>query len=97
MKKEAPAKKVICTIPRLHDGWMLSLAPWCPGCHIGIINRLLCEVLEELGIQADIVKVEDLQEIVNRGIMMTPAVFIDGEAKIVGRVPTADELKKLLR
>ena len=51
MKKEAPAKKVICTIPRLHDGWMLSLAPWCPGCHIGIINRLLCEVLEELGIQ----------------------------------------------
>jgi 2-oxoglutarate ferredoxin oxidoreductase subunit beta len=51
MKKEAPAKKVICTIPRLHDGWMLSLAPWCPGCHIGIINRLLCEVMEELGIQ----------------------------------------------
>jgi len=29
--------------------------------------------------------------------MMTPAVFINGEVKIVGRVPTADELKKLLR
>jgi small redox-active disulfide protein 2 len=61
------------------------------------VEKLVRNVVEELGIQADIVKVEDLQEIVNRGIMMTPAVFIDGEAKIVGRVPTEDELKELLR
>ena len=61
------------------------------------VIKLVRNIVEELGIQADIVKVEDLQEIVNRGIMMTHAVFIDGEAKIVGRVPTADELKKLLR
>ena len=61
------------------------------------VEKLVRNVVEELGIQADIVKIEDLQEIVNRRIMMTPAVFIDGEAKIVGRVPTADELKKLLR
>ena len=61
------------------------------------VEKLVRSIVEELGIQADIIKVEDLQEIVNRGIMMTPAVFIDGEAKIVGRVPTADELKKLLQ
>ena len=61
------------------------------------VEKLVRNIVEELGIQADIVKVEDLQEIVNRGIIMTPAVFIDGEAKIVGRVPTADELKKLLQ
>ena len=61
------------------------------------VEKLVRNIVEELGIQADIVKVEDLQEIVNRGVMMTPAVFIDGEAKIVGRVPTADELKKILR
>ena len=61
------------------------------------VEKLVRNIVEELGIKADIVKVEDLQEIVNRGIMMTPAVFIDGEVKIVGRVPTADELKKLLR
>ena len=60
------------------------------------VEKLVRNIVEELGIQADIIKIEDLQEIVNRGIMMTPAVFIDGEAKIVGRVPTADELKKLL-
>ena len=61
------------------------------------VEKLVRNIVEELGIQADIVKVEYLQEIVNRGIMMTPAIFIDGEAKIVGRVPTADEIKKLLR
>ena len=61
------------------------------------VENLVRNIIEELGIQADIIKIEDLQEIVNRGIMMTPAVFIDGEAKIVGRVPTADELKKLLQ
>jgi len=61
------------------------------------VEKLVRNIVEELGIQANIVKVEDLQEIVNRGIMMTPAIFIDGEAKIVGRVPTADELKKLLQ
>jgi small redox-active disulfide protein 2 len=61
------------------------------------VEKLVRDIVEELGIQADIVKVEDLQQIINRGIMMTPAVFIDGEAKIVGRVPTADELKKLLQ
>jgi len=61
------------------------------------VEKLVRSIVEELGIKADIIKVEDLQEIVNRGIMMTPAVFIDGEAKIVGRIPSADELKKLLQ
>jgi small redox-active disulfide protein 2 len=61
------------------------------------VEKLVRKIVEELGIQADIVKVEDLQEIINRGIMMTPAVFIDGEAKIVGRVPSADEIKNLLK
>ncbi len=60
------------------------------------VEKLVRNIVEELGIQVDIIKIEDLQEIVNRGIMMTPAVFIDGEAKIVGRVPSADEIKKLI-
>lgn len=51
MKEKSVAKKLVCTIPRLHTGWMLAFVPWCPGCHCGIINRLLCEVMEELDIQ----------------------------------------------
>jgi len=55
------------------------------------------KAVDELGIKAEIVKIDDLQEIVNRGVMMTPAVFVDGEAKIVGRVPSPNELKKILQ
>ena len=55
------------------------------------------KIVEELGAKVDIVKVEDLQEIINRGVMMTPAVFVDDEIKIVGHVPSADEVKKLLQ
>ena len=60
------------------------------------VEKLVRDIVEELGIQAEIVKVEDLQEIIDRGVMMTPAIFIDGESKIVGRVPGAKELKELL-
>ncbi len=51
MKEETLVKKVICTTPRLHGAGILATVPWCPGCHCGIIHRLLCEVIEELGIQ----------------------------------------------
>ena len=71
------------------------LGTGCAKCNT--TEKIIKKVVEELGINADIVKVEDLQEIINRGIMMTPAVYIDGEAKIVGRVPTTDEIKKLLQ
>ena len=46
---------------------------------------------------AEVIKVEDLQDIVDRGVMMTPAVVVDGEVKIVGHVPSAEEIKKLLK
>ena len=59
-------------------------------------EKIVKQVIEELGKDADVEKVEDLQEIVNRGVMMTPAVVVDGEVKIVGHVPSKDEIKKLL-
>ena len=55
------------------------------------------KAVEELGIQADVVKVEDLQDIIDRGVMMTPAVVIDGEVKISGHQPTVEEIKKILK
>jgi small redox-active disulfide protein 2 len=54
------------------------------------------KAVAELGIQAEVVKVEDLMEIVSRGVMMTPALVIDGQIKVVGRTPTVDEVKKWL-
>lgn len=50
----------------------------------------------EVGLDAEIVKVERLQEILDRGVMMTPALYIDGELKAVGRAPGVEEIKKML-
>ncbi|MEF8879280.1 MAG: thioredoxin family protein [Candidatus Thermoplasmatota archaeon] len=70
------------------------LGTGCPKCKK--TEKIIRQVVDELGKNVEIVKVEDLEEIVNRGIMMTPAVVVDGEEKIVGHVPSADEIKKLL-
>jgi len=71
------------------------LGTGCPKCKT--TEKNVRKVVDELKIQAEIVKIEDIQEIINRGVMMTPAVFIDGTAKIVGRIPSPDEIKKLLQ
>jgi len=61
------------------------------------IEKIIRQVVEELGKEVEIVKVEDLQEIVNRGVMVTPAVVVNGEVKITGRVASAKEIKKILQ
>ncbi len=71
------------------------LGTGCPKCKT--TEKNVRKAVEELGIQAEIVKVDDLQKIIDKGVMMTPAVFIDGEAKIVGHVPGPEEIKKLLQ
>jgi small redox-active disulfide protein 2 len=71
------------------------LGTGCPKCKRTIQN--LQDAVKALGIQAEIVKVDDITEIMNRGVMLTPAVFIDGEARVMGRVPTVGELKELLK
>lgn len=71
------------------------LGTGCPKCRT--TEKNVRKAVEESGIQAEIVKIEDLQQIIDRGVMLTPAVFIDGEAKIVGRVPSPDELKTLFQ
>ena len=50
----------------------------------------------ELGIEAMVEKVEDINVITGFGVMMTPALVIDGEVKVVGKVPSIEEIKKLL-
>jgi len=71
------------------------LGTGCPKCKAAVAN--VQKAVAELAIQADVVKVEDLAEIVSRGVMMTPAVVMDGQVKVVGKVPTVDEVKKWLQ
>ncbi len=49
-----------------------------------------------LGLDYEMEKITDINEIMAYGVMMTPALAVDGEVKIAGRVPSADELKKVL-
>jgi len=53
--------------------------------------------VKELGIAAEVVKVEDLDAIVEAGVMLTPALLINGEVVAEGRVADVNEIKDLLK
>jgi len=50
-----------------------------------------------LGIEYEIEKVTDINDIMKFGVVMTPALAVDGEVKLVGKVPSPDEIKGLLQ
>lgn len=54
------------------------------------------QAVKDLKIAAEIIKVTDIDEIVNRGVMMTPALFINGESRVEGRIPDVNEIKRML-
>jgi small redox-active disulfide protein 2 len=63
-----------------------------------------CEALKQateqaaqtLGLQYELEKVTDLKQIMAFGVMMTPALVVDGKVKVSGKVPSVDDIKKLL-
>ena len=55
------------------------------------------EVLEREGIEAELVKIEQLDEIMKHGVMMTPGLIIDGELKSAGKVPREKKLVAWIR
>jgi len=69
--------------------------PGCPRCQATEKNVL--QALKELGKEAEVVKVKDFREISVRGVMMTPAVIIDGVKVCEGRIPAAEEIKNWLQ
>jgi small redox-active disulfide protein 2 len=71
------------------------LGTGCPNCKRLLENTVTAA--GALGISPDIEKVEDIREIVKFGVMSTPALVVDGQVKLAGRVPSADEIKSLLQ
>jgi small redox-active disulfide protein 2 len=59
-------------------------------------TRNVERAVKELGVDAEVVKVEDISEIMDRDVMMTPALVIDGELRASGRVVDVKELKEML-
>jgi small redox-active disulfide protein 2 len=63
----------------------------CPKCWA--TKKLIQGVIKDLQVEAELVEVSDLDEIVDRGVIATPAVFVDGKLKCNGWVPTKKEVE----
>ncbi len=71
------------------------LGPGCPKCKTTYINVL--EALKQTGIEAEVEKIEDIEEMLKYNVLSTPVLMIDEVAKIKGRVPDINEIKQLLK
>lgn len=70
--------------------------PGCPRCQATEKNVLqaLKEVGKELGDEAQVVKIKDIKQISARGVILTPAVIIDGVKVCEGRIPNLQEVRR---
>ena len=66
------------------------LGPGCAKCHQA--EKIVKEAVAETGVDATVEKVSDMMQIAGFGVFGTPAVVINGEVKIVGKVPKKDEV-----
>ncbi len=71
------------------------LGPGCPKCKK--LEKQTIEAVNELKLDAQVTKVEDIVEIMNYGIMRTPGLVINEKVILSGRVPSMNELKKILQ
>ena len=60
------------------------------------LEKNVRKAVEKKGVKAEIVKVTDLMEITDRGVMITPGLVIDGRVVSSGKVPSVDEIASLL-
>jgi small redox-active disulfide protein 2 len=70
------------------------LGTGCPKCSQLYQNAQ--QAVAETGIEADVEKVTNLNDIMAFGVMVTPALAIDGQVKAAGKVPSADDIKKMI-
>ena len=70
------------------------LGTGCPKCQKLTENAETAA--KELGIEYELEKVKDINSIMKFGVMMTPALAVDGEVKVSGKVPEVKELKKMI-
>jgi small redox-active disulfide protein 2 len=73
---------------------ILVLGTGCAKCKT--LEKVTIQAVEESGIQAQVKKMEDIVEIMKFGVMTTPALVVDGQVVVKGRVPSVDEIKTML-
>ena len=55
------------------------------------------DAVKELGIEAEVIKVKDIKAITNYGVLVTPALAVDGVVKVAGKVPKVEEIKDWIK
>ncbi len=70
------------------------LGPGCTKCKV--LFEHADQAARELGLDYEIEKVTDIRTIMGYGVMTTPALVVNGEIKLAGRVPSAEQLKSVL-
>ena len=70
------------------------LGPGCASCE-GLAADVKT-LVAELDIECEIEKITDINQMLSFGVMLTPALVVDGEVKVAGRRPAMDELKEML-
>lgn len=66
----------------------------CPECDLVTAN--VAEALAQLGLDAEIERVEDPGKVKAMGVYVTPAIALDGEVKVAGKVPSVEQIKRYL-
>jgi small redox-active disulfide protein 2 len=70
------------------------LGPGCPKCEE--LAKRTEEAAKALGADYELEKVKDLNQMMSMGVFMTPALVVDGEVKVVGKVPSVEEIKTII-
>jgi len=71
------------------------LGTGCPKCKK--LHELTEEIINELGVSAEIIKVTDINKIVDYGVMVTPTLVIEGDVRVVGKIPSKEEIKRWIK
>jgi small redox-active disulfide protein 2 len=71
------------------------LGTGCPKCKTTYNNVL--EALKQLGMEANVIKIEEIEEIMKYNVLTTPVLMIDDVMKVKGRIAQIDEIKELLK
>jgi len=71
------------------------LGTGCPKCKK--LNELTKEVIQELDISAEIKKITNINDIIDYGVMVTPALVVDGNVKVAGKIPSKQDITEWIK
>ena len=71
------------------------LGTGCPKCQK--LYDVVKDAIARSGVQAEVIKITKINDILKYGVMITPALVVDGQVKAVGKVPSPDEILQWLR